>query len=228
MLRLIKKMIVISLLLCGCATATEKEAPPESNTLEYRKFSFGGLPLFIPDKKEKDRYYCAKDKAEYIENKYICREFKVDGQVLFEGAYRKVKGEIAESGLFLDKAEPELILDVKFLDIFRFNEEAYILAIEYDYHDTLSVLYQLSVLRGKVQLRKINTYDGGPYNGIYNVPSGVIYSGYNIKTMSPWALYFDGEAVQELDFLGEPDEIILWNPESEGGSDDFSEELRTY
>lgn len=221
MLRLLKSAIAVSLFLCGCAIAIEEEKADGSNILEYREFSFGGLPLFIPDKKEEDRYYCGKKITGHVEKKYICREFKVDGQVFFEGVYRKVKGEIAESGLFADKAEPELILDVKFLDFFRFNGKAYILVIEYDYHDTLSVLYQLSVVDRNVTLSKVDIHNGA-YNSVYQVPSGVIYAGYDINTLAPWAIYFDGKTVQELEYLGEPDEIILWNPDDEGEPENTS------
>lgn len=217
-----KSIFIMTFFLSGCAltdiktedsvkVSTDITTDQKAGERELYEFSFGGLLLYIPERGE-DYITCGDKITEYVEKEYRCQEFQVDGKTFFEGVYRKVKGEIAEGGIFEDATEPKLILDTRYFKRITMNDKTFILAIEYDYHDTLSVLYQLSVVNGKSSLRKIHTYLDNFYD-VHEIPGGVIYVGYDINTLAPWAIYFDGEEVQELEFLGEPDEIILWNPD---------------
>lgn len=232
-----KYILITSLFLSGCAiTNAQKEeglgASIDKNSAEGKnnygpnKFSFGDLLLVLPDDRNTEITTCGDKITEYVEKEYRCQEFQVDGKTFFEGVYRKVKGEVAEGGIFEGASEPKLILDTLYFKRIILNDKTYILAIEYDYHDTLSVLYQLSIVDNKVNFDKVHSIKAS-FDTVHQVPGGVIFSGYDYQKWIPWAAYFDGEKVQELEFLGEPDELIPWNP-GDDESENSSEELQHY
>lgn len=177
---------------------------------EYRTFRFGDLSIDLDI--TQDKSWCEDKKHEpYVKKELRCFVFSLQGNQYFGGFV--VKGDNIEQGLFLNSETPEFLLEASYFEFYEIENKSYILAHQEGVHVTYSNLYQLEV-GDNVSLKKMHSYDR-PYDRVYKVPNGLIYIGYNSERFIPWALYFDGEKVQELEFLGEPDELVPWNPDDD-------------
>lgn len=192
------KSVLGLLLYCAVVTLSSAET-------EYNKFHFGELSIEVPESDTID--WCPAEIEEpYINDKRSCTKFAVDDLSFFGGSIRD-NGDI-KNGLFIDSIAAKHILDARIIQHFKIETKDYILSHEAGIHVVRTVLYELKVKDNSARLTKLASYQK-PFHSIYHVVSGVIFSGYDFDTLSPWAVYFDGTDSHELEFLGKPDELIF-------------------
>ncbi len=187
-------------LLLYCAIVTLSSAEAKSN-----KFQFGELSIEVPEDDAIE--WCSVDMEEsYIKGKLSCTKFAVAGISFFGGSLRE-NGDI-KNGLFIDSITAKHILEARIIQHFKIEKKDYILSHEEGIHVVRTVLYELKVNDNSARLTKLASYQK-PFYNINHVVSGVIFSGYNFDTLSPWAVYFDGTDSHELEFSGKPDELFF-------------------
>lgn len=184
-----------------CAVITLSSAETEHN-----KFQFGELSIEVPESDTID--WCSVEMEDpYIKDKLSCTKFTVDGLSFF-GGYSVSENANIRKGLFLDSSSTKHILDANIIQHFQIDKKDYILSHEEGIHVKRTVLYELNLKDNTASLTKLGGYKK-PFNGIYQLVNGVIFSGYDFDALSPWAIYFDGTDIYQLDFLGKPDELIF-------------------
>ncbi|MCW8856152.1 MAG: hypothetical protein OQJ95_02230 [Kangiella sp.] len=192
------KSVLSLLLYCAVGALSSAEA-------EHNKFQFGELSIQVPETDAID--WCPADIEEpYINDKLSCIKFTVDGLSFFGGSLRE-NGDI-KSGLFTDSIAAKHLLDARIIQHFKIKNKDYILSHEEGIHVVRTILYELKVKDNSTRLTKLASYQK-PFYNIYHVVNGVIFSGYDFDTLSPWAIYFDGADSHKLEFLGKPDEVIF-------------------
>lgn len=173
----------------------------------HNLFQLGELSINIPENDNID--WCSqKSDSPYVNGKQICIAFNVDQLSFFGGSTRNNDGDV-NKGLFLDSIPERPLLEARIVQLFKLNGKNYILAHEEGIHIVRTVLYQLTIKNNLATLTKIKSHEK-PFHNIYTLVNGVIFSGYNFETLTPWAFYFDGKGVTELKYLSQPNELVFY------------------